>query len=117
MVRAGMLDVLRSDYVAMARLNGLPERKVVRRYALRNALAPTVQVVALNVQWLVGGIIVTEYVFGYPGLGQELVEVVNTRDVPFVQSVSLIIATIYLAINIVADLLVVLLIPKLRTSL
>ena len=117
MVRAGMLDVLRSDYVAMARLNGLPERKVVRRYALRNALAPTVQVVALNVQWLVGGIIVTEYVFGYPGLGQELVEVVNTRDIPFVQSVSLIIATIYLAINIVADLLVVLLIPKLRTSL
>jgi peptide/nickel transport system permease protein len=117
MVRAGMLDVLRSDYVAMARLNGLPEGKVVRRYALRNALAPTVQVVALNVQWLVGGIIVTEYVFGYPGLGQQLVEVVNSRDIPFVQSVSLIIAAVYLGINIVADLLVVFLIPKLRTGL
>jgi peptide/nickel transport system permease protein len=117
MVRAGMLDVLRADYVAMARLNGLPERQVVGRYALRNALAPTVQVIALNVQWLVGGIIVTEYVFGYPGIGQQLVEVVNARDIPFVQSVSLIIAAVYLGINIIADLLVVLLIPKLRTGL
>jgi peptide/nickel transport system permease protein len=117
MVRAGMLEVLRSDYVAMARLNGLPERKIVLRYAMRNALAPTVQVIALNVQWLVGGIIVTEYVFGYPGIGQELVEVVNSRDIPFVQSLSLLIAAFYLAINIVADLLVVLLIPKVRTQL
>ena len=117
MVRAGMLDVLRSDYIAMARLNGLPERKIIFGYAIRNALAPTVQVIALNVQWLVGGIIVTEYVFGYPGIGQELVEVVNSRDIPFVQSLSLLIAAFYLAINIVADLLVVLLIPKVRTEL
>jgi peptide/nickel transport system permease protein len=117
MVRAGMLDVLRSDYVQMARLNGLSERTVTFRYALRNALAPTVQVITLNVQWLVGGIIVTEVVFSYPGLGQELVQAVGTRDIPFVQSVALIIAAIYLSLNIVADLLTVFLIPKLRTEL
>ena len=117
MVRAGMLEALRADYVAMARLNGIPERKVIRRYALRNALAPTIQVIALNVQWLVGGIIVTEYVFGYPGIGAQLVEAVNSRDIPFVQCVSLIIAAIYLGINILADILVILVIPRLRTEL
>jgi peptide/nickel transport system permease protein len=117
MVRAGMLEALRAEYVAMARLNGIPERTVVRRYALRNVLAPTIQVIALNVQWLVGGIIVTESVFGFPGIGQELVEVVNSRDIPFVQSVSMLIAAVYLGINILADLLVVLVTPKLRTSL
>jgi len=117
MVRAGMLDVLRSDYVHMARLNGLSEGTVVFRYALRNALAPTVQVIALNVQWLVGGIIVTETVFSYPGLGAQLVQAVGIRDIPFVQSVSLIVAAVYLSLNILADLLVVMLIPKLRTEL
>jgi peptide/nickel transport system permease protein len=116
MVRAGMVDVLRTDYVQMARLNGFPERRVVLRYALRNALAPSVQVIALNVQYLVGGIVVTEYVFGYPGLGQGLVQAVAARDIPLVQSVALLLAAVFLAINIVADLLVVLLIPKLRTA-
>ncbi len=117
MVRAGMLDVLRSEYVVMARLNGLREGKVVRRYALRNALAPTIQVIALNVQWLIGGVIVTETVFGYPGIGQELVQVVASRDIPFVQAVCMILATFYLLINIAADLLVVFVVPKLRTAL
>ncbi len=117
MVRAGMVDVLGSEYVQMARLNGFRERDVVLRYALRNALAPAVQVFALNIQWLVGGIVVTEYVFGYPGLGQALVNAVNSRDIPLVQTVAVLIAAVYLALNILADLLVVLLIPKLRTAL
>jgi len=116
MVRAGMLEVLRSDYVEWARLSGYPEREVVFRYALRNALAPTVQVIALNVQWLVGGIVVTEYVFGYPGLGQALVQAVTVRDVPYVLSVGMLIAIVYISLNVVADLLVVLLVPKLRTA-
>jgi peptide/nickel transport system permease protein len=116
MVRAGMVDALRSEYVAMARLNGYDERRVVLRYALRNALAPTVQVIALNIQWLVGGIVVTESVFGYPGIGQTLVAAVSTRDIPLVQAIALIIAAFYFAVNIVADLLVVFLIPKLRTA-
>jgi peptide/nickel transport system permease protein len=116
MVRAGMIEVLDSQYIEMARLSGHPEPRVIRRHALRNALAPTVMVVALTVQWLVGGIIVTEVVFGYPGLGQALVQSVESRDVGFVQSVAMLIATIYVALNIIADLLVVFLIPKLRTA-
>ena len=86
------------------------------RHALRNSLAPTVQVVALTVQWLIGGIVVVETVFSYPGLGAGLVGAVTARDIPFVQSVTLILALVYIVINLVADLVVVLLVPKLRTS-
>jgi peptide/nickel transport system permease protein len=116
MVRASMVEALRSDFVQMARLNGIPERRVVLRYALRNALAPAVQVLAQNVQYLVGGIIVVEYLFSYPGIGKELVDAVAIRDVRVVQSIAFLIAFVYIAINIVADLLVVLLVPKLRTG-
>jgi peptide/nickel transport system permease protein len=116
MVRAGMVEALNAEYVTMARLNGFGERTVVRRYALRNALAPSVQVLAQNVQYLVGGIVVTEYLFTYPGLGKELVDAVAIRDVREVQVVALLIAAFYILINIVADVLVVLLVPKLRTQ-
>jgi peptide/nickel transport system permease protein len=116
MVRAGMIETLNSEYVTMARLNGLREGVVVRRYALRNALAPSVQVFAQNIQYLVGGIVVTEYLFNYPGLGKELVDAVAIRDVREVQSVALLVAAFYLFLNIVADFLVVLLVPKLRTE-
>jgi len=116
MVRAGMIEALRSEYVQMARLSGIRERKVLRRYALRNALAPSVQVFAQNIQYLVGGIIVVEYLFAYPGLGKELVDAVAIRDVREVQSVAILIATVYITLNIVADLLTVLLVPKLRTA-
>lgn len=116
MVRAGMIETLSSEYVTMARLNGLRESVVVRRYALRNALAPSVQVFAQNIQYLVGGIVVTEYLFNYPGLGKELVDAVAIRDVREVQVVAVLIAAFYILINIVADLLVVLLVPKLRTQ-
>lgn len=117
MVRAGMIEALRADYVQMARLSGFRERTVVYRYALRNALAPSVQVLAQNLQYLIGGIIVVEYLFGYPGIGKELVDTVAIRDVRAVQSIAILIAAAYIAINIVADLLVVLLVPKLRTTL
>ena len=116
MVRAGMVEALNAEYVTMARLNGFAERMVVGRYALRNALAPSVQVFAQNIQYLVGGIVVTEYLFNYPGLGKELVDAVAIRDVRVVQVIALLIAAFYILINIVADLLVVLLVPKLRTQ-
>ena len=90
---------------------------MVRRYALRNALAPSVQVFAQNIQYLIGGIIVVEYLFAYPGLGKELVDAVAIRDVREVQSLAMLVAAVYITINIVADLLVVLLVPRLRTSL
>jgi peptide/nickel transport system permease protein len=116
MVRAGMIDVLRADYVHVARMNGLAEHVVLRRYALRNALAPTVQVIALNLTWLISGIVITESLFAYPGLGQALVQAVALRDIPFVQSVALLIAVFYAGLNIFADLIVLVLVPKLRTQ-
>jgi peptide/nickel transport system permease protein len=116
MVRAGMIEVLSANYVQMARLNGFRERLVVWRYAFRNALAPSVQVFAQNLQFLIGGIIVTEFLFAYPGVGKELVEAVNIRDVREVQSLAILIATVYVTINLIADLIIVLLVPKLRTT-
>jgi peptide/nickel transport system permease protein len=116
MVRAGMLDTLSAPYVEAARLSGLSPRRIELQYALRNAVAPTIQVVALTAQWLIGGIIITETIFGYPGIGQELAQAVAVRDVPFVQSVALLIAAVYVFINILADILVVVAVPRLRSS-
>ena len=114
MVRAGMFEVLQTEYVQTARLMGLPERRVILRYALRNALAPSVQVLAQNLQYLVGGVIVVEAVFAYPGIGTQLVSAVQNRDVTVVQSVAMLIAVFYVVINLLADLVVMLLVPKLR---
>lgn len=114
MLRAGMIEVLQTDYVQTARLNGVAERWVLWRYAMRNALAPSIQVLAQNLQWLIGGIIITESVFAYPGIGTTLVTAVGNRDLTLVQSVAMLIAIVYVLLNLVADLLVVLLVPKLR---
>jgi peptide/nickel transport system permease protein len=114
MVRAGMTEVLQTEYVQTARLNGVGERRVLWRYALRNALAPSVQVLAQNLQWLIGGIIITESVFAYPGIGTALVNAVQNRDVTVVQSVAMLIAVVYVLLNLLADLVVMLLVPKLR---
>lgn len=114
MLRAGMIEVLQTDYVQTARLNGVAERWVLWRYAMRNALAPSIQVLAQNLQWLIGGIIITENVFAYPGIGTTLVTAVGNRDLTLVQSVAMLIAIVYVVLNLVADLLVVLLVPRLR---
>ncbi len=117
MMRAGVVETLNADYVHMARMNGVRERRVIWNHALRNSLAPTVQVLALTMQYLIGGLVIVETVFAYPGLGQGLVQAVTARDIPTVQGVAILLAAIYIFINIIADLLVVLLVPKLRTSL
>jgi peptide/nickel transport system permease protein len=116
MVRAGVVDVMRADYIESARLNGVSERRVVLKHGLRNALAPSIQVLTLNIQWLVGGVVIVETVFQYPGIGQLLVQAVSVRDIPLVEALAVLIAGVYIALNIVADLLVVLLVPKLRTA-
>ena len=116
MVRSGVIEAMESEYVQMARLNGLSESRVIWRHALRNALATTVQVMALTVQWLIGGIVVTETVFAYPGFGSAFLGAVSQRDITVVQAAGLIVAAFYIAINVVADLIVVLLVPKLRTA-
>ena len=116
-VRAGMVIAMRSDYVAMARLTGIRERRVLWRYALRNSLATSVQALAQTAQYLLGGIIVVEVLFSYPGVGNLLVQAVLARDTTVVQTLALVIAAVYIVINIVADLLVVMLVPKLRTEM
>ena len=115
-VRAGMAEVMQRDYVMMARLAGIPRRRVLVKYALRNSLATTVQVMAQTMQYLLGGIVVVEVLFSYPGIGNLLDQSVQSRDTTVVQAIGLILAAIFIFINIAADLVVVLLVPKLRTS-
>lgn len=117
LLRASITEVLDEDYVAMARLNGLRERRVVWRYALRNALGPSIQVIAQMIQYLVGGIIITESVFNYPGIGTALVQAVLVRDPQEVSVIAAILAGFYIVVNILADLAVVLVVPRLRTRL
>jgi peptide/nickel transport system permease protein len=116
-VRAGVMEALKQDYVRMARLGGMRERRVLLRYALRNALAPSIQTFAQSIQYLFGGIIVVESLFSYPGIGQLLVQSVSARDFTLVQGITLVLAALYITINIVADVVVVFLVPRLRTSL
>ena len=116
LVRAGVIETLGSEYVQAARLNGLPERRIIRRYALRNALAPSVQVFAVSIQALFGGVIVTEVLFSYPGLGAQLVNAVEAHDTTLVQGIALVIATFYILVNVIADVVVVALVPRLRTE-
>ena len=115
-VRAGVRATLREDYVTMARLAGLRERRVLWRYALRNALAPSIQTFAQALQYLFGGIIVVETFFDYPGIGRELVQAVLIRDLTEVQAIAMVLATVFIGINVCADVFVVLLVPKLRTD-
>lgn len=116
MIRAGMLTALAADTVAVARLNGISESRVVRRYALRNALAPSIQVFAFIGQYLVGGLLIVEYLFGYPGIGKQLVDSITVHDNTAVQSITMLLAVVYVTITIVADLVVMLVVPRLRTG-
>jgi peptide/nickel transport system permease protein len=116
-VRLGMIEALQADCVMFARLNGISERRTLIRYGMRNAVAGSVQTLAQNLQYLVGGIIVVESVFAYPGIGIYLVNAVVARDANKILAASIILAALYTLINIVADLVVVFLVPKLRTQL
>ena len=104
MMRAAMIDALESDYVEMARLKGLSRWRVLLVHALPNGIAPTIQVIGLNFLYLAGGVVVVEYVFAYPGLGQALVMAVSNRDIPVIQFIVLILAAFYVAVNILTDL-------------
>lgn len=117
MVRASVIEVLESDYVAMARLKGLSERRVVLRHAFVNAAGPTLQVIALVLAYLAGGVVVVETVFQYPGIGLALVNAIQNRDLPVVQALVLLIALVYTVVNIGADVLTTLVSPRLRTQL
>jgi peptide/nickel transport system permease protein len=114
MTRAAMVEALASDYVEMARLKGMPVRRVVVVHALPNAVAPVVQVLGLTFLYLAGGIVVVEYVFAYPGIGQSLVNAVTNRDVPVIQMIVLLLAGFYVFVNIIADVVALLATPRRR---
>ena len=114
MTRAAMIEALSSDYVEMADLNGFSRRRVLFVHALRNAVPAAVQVVGLNLLYLAGGIVVVEYVFNYPGLGQGLVQAVSDRDIPTIQFIVLLLAAFYVVVNIATDVLALLASPRRR---
>ena len=114
LTRSSMLETLRSQYVRNARAKGVPERLVIRRHALRNALLPTITVLAMDVGWLMGGIVVVEAVFAYPGLGRLLVFAIERHDLPLIQASILVVAAIYSFANLAADLLYTYFNPRLR---
>jgi len=115
MTRSSMAEVMESNYIRTAILKGLPMRTVVFQHALRNALLPTITIVAINVGWLMGGLVVVESVFAYPGLGQLLLFAVGNHDVPLLQAVTLLIAAIYSLSNSAADLLYHYANPRIRS--
>ncbi len=104
MVRSEVVDALHTDYVRAARLKGLPEGLVLRRHALRNALLPTITIVALDVGYVLGGIIVVEEIFAIPGIGRQLIVAVQNRDLPMIQAAALVLAATYCVMNLLADL-------------
>jgi peptide/nickel transport system permease protein len=116
MLRDNLIEVLGSDYVRMAELKGLSRRKVLLRHALPNALVPTLNVTALNLAYLIGGVVVVEKVFSYPGFGSLLVDSLQLRDLPLIEATVLIAAAVYIAANLLADIGAILLNPRLRAA-
>ena len=116
-VRSTLLEVLDSDYVELARLKGISEKVVMRKHALLNAIVPGIQVIALQLAWLAGGVVMVEYIFAYPGIGVSLVDSVRNSDFPMVQALSMIIAGVYVGVNLIADVLSILLTPRARTEI
>lgn len=114
MMRAAMIEALESDYVEMAQLKGVPSWRVIFVHALPNAVAPTIQVIGLNFLYLAGGIVIVEYVFNYPGIGQAMVNAVTDRDIPTIQFIVVVLAAFYVFMNILTDVVALLATPRRR---
>jgi len=114
MTRATVLNVMSSPYVEMAILKGVPRRRIILRHALYNAVGPIVNVIALNLAWLVGGVVVVEQIFSYPGLAKLMIEAVQMRDMPLVQACAMIFTTTYIVLIFIADMATILSNPRLR---
>ena len=114
MTRAGILNVMSSAYIEMAILKGIPRRRIILRHALLNAVGPIVNVIALNLAYLVSGVVVVETIFAYPGLAKLMVDGVQTRDIPLVQACGLIFCSTYVILILIADVAAILSNPRLR---
>jgi len=114
MARVGTVQVLAMPYIRTAVLKGLPRRRVIFGHVLRNAMVPTVTVIGSQVGWLIGGLVVIEYLFVYPGVGQLMVESAQTHDIPMLEASVLMVAVLYMVANLIADIVVALLNPRIR---
>jgi len=114
MTRTAILDVLRTDYVEMAILKGVSKKRIILRHALPNSLGPIINVIAINLGYLISGVVVVEAIFAYPGLGRLVIDAVSFRDIPLVQGTAMIFCVFYIGINLLADLLVLITNPRLR---
>lgn len=103
-LRSAMLDVMTADYIEVARAKGLSERRILMKHVLRNALIPTITVLAVNIGWLLSGAVIVEYVFSIPGLGSLLVRAVGFRDYPVIQGLAIVFAMLVVIVNLLADL-------------
>lgn len=112
--RSGLADVLAAPYIRTARLKGASTRRIVLRHALRNALLPTITIIALDLGYLMGGIVIVEEVFAYPGMGRLIIYAVQNRDVPLLQMCALVVASVYVLANFAADLAYAWLDPRIR---
>lgn len=115
MVRTSVINVMGSDYIQMAILKGVPYWRMVFKHVLPNALLPTINLVALTIAWLLGGVVVIEVVFNYPGLGRLTIDAISDRDLALVQAIALLLAAVYIGLNLFADLLTLVANPRLRT--
>lgn len=115
MLRENLIEILNSDYIKVASLKGLSTWQVAWRHAVPNALQPTLNTTALNLAYLIGGVVVVERVFAYPGMGSQLINGIQLLDIPVVEAIVLIVAAVYIFSNLIADVSAILLTPRLRT--
>ena len=116
LVRSSLLEVLEQDYVRTARSKGLPEIRVLIHHALRNAWLPVVTIIGLEFGFLLGGVVVVETVFSYPGIGRLLFAAINQRDIPLVQAGVILLAGIFILLNLLVDLIYVRLDPRMKLA-
>lgn len=116
LVRTNMIDVMLSDYVQMARLKGVPTINIVFQHALPNAMLPTINIIALTIAWLIGGVAIIETIFNYPGIGSLMIHGITDKDLPLIQGIAIILSAIFIVINLIADLLSLFLNPRLRSA-
>ncbi len=114
MTRAGILNVMSSPYIEMAILKGVPRKRIILRHALYNAIGPIVNVIALNLAYLVSGVVIVETIFSYPGLAKLMIDGVQTRDLPLVQACAMIFCAVYVILILLADIASILSNPRLR---
>ncbi len=116
MVRSAMIDVMASDFIQMVKLKGVPYWRMVFLHALPSAMLPAINIIALTIAWLLGGVVIIEQVFNFPGIGTLMIRAIYDRDLPLVQAIALILASVYVFCNLLADLSSLALNPRLRTA-